>query len=201
MKTLLVGVVSTLTLCVSVICAQDPLPSWNDTGPKKAIVDFVEKVTKNGSPDFVKPEERIATFDNDGTLWCEQPFYFQLAFAVDRVKALAPQHPEWEQKEPFKSLLAGDMKGFVATGEKGALEIMAATHSGMTTDEFNAIVKDWIKTARHPKFNRAYNELVYQPMLELLAYMRANGTTTKEEEKEESKYEKTSGYLLVRYRT
>ncbi len=155
--------------------AQDPLPSWNDTAPKKAIVALVEKVTKEGSPDLVPPNERIATFDNDGTLWAEQPFYFQLAFAIDRVKELAPKHPDWKTKEPFASLLKGDMKGVMASGEKGLLQIVAATHTGMTTDEFNVIVKDWIKTARHPKYHRPYNECVYQPMLELLAYLRANG--------------------------
>jgi phosphoglycolate phosphatase-like HAD superfamily hydrolase len=158
--------------------AQDPLPSWNDTAPKKAIVSFVEKITKEGSPDFVPPNERIATFDNDGTLWAEQPFYFQLSFAIDRVKALAPKHPEWKTKEPFASVLKNDVKGLMAQGEKGLLQIVAATHTGMTTDEFNGIVKDWIKSARHPKYDRPYNECVYQPMLELLAYLRANGFKT-----------------------
>jgi phosphoglycolate phosphatase-like HAD superfamily hydrolase len=157
---------------------QDLLPSWNDTVPKKAIVAFVERVTKEGSSDFVPPNERIATFDNDGTLWCEQPIYFQVAFALDRVKALAPQHPEWKAKEPFASLLKGDAKGVVASGEKGLLEIMAVTHTGMTTDEFNGIVKEWIRDARHPKYKRPYNECVYQPMLELLAYLRGNGFKT-----------------------
>jgi phosphoserine phosphatase len=156
----------------------DPLPSWNDGQAKQAITSFVTRVTKEGSADFVKPVERIAVFDNDGTLWCEQPMYFQLLFAIDRVKALAPQHPEWKEKEPFKSLLAGDHKGFAATGEKGLLEIVAVTHSGMTTDEFSQIVKDWIKTARHPKYQRPYNRCVYQPMLELLAYLRASGFKT-----------------------
>ncbi len=156
----------------------DPLPSWNDSPSKSAITAFVAKVTKDGSPDFVKPEDRIAVFDNDGTLWCEQPLYFQLLFALDRVKALAPQHPEWNDTEPFKSVLAGDMKGLAATGEKGLVEIMMATHSSMTTDEFNQIVKDWIKTARHPRFHRPYTSLAYQPMLELLTYLRANGFKT-----------------------
>ena len=157
---------------------QDPLTSWNDGASKKAIVEFVAKATKQGSPDFVKPEERIAVFDNDGTLWCEQPMYFQFAFAIDRVKALAPQHPEWKEKEPFKSLLAGDMKGFSASGEKGVLELVMATHAGMTTDEFSKIVDDWITTAKHPKTGKLYTEMVYQPMLELLAYLRANGFKT-----------------------
>src|SRR5262245_44192783 len=130
------------------LLAQDPLPSWNETGPRKAILAFVAKVTKQGSADFVAPAERIATFDNDGTLWAEQPMYFQLAFALDRVKALAPSHPEWKTKEPFQSLLAGDVKGALAGGEKAIVEILAATHTGMTTDEFAATVKDWVKSAR-----------------------------------------------------
>ncbi len=158
--------------------AQDPLPSWNDTAPKKAIVAFVEKVTKEGSPDFVPVPERIATFDNDGTLWAEQPMYFQLAFTLDRVKALAPQHPEWKTKEPFASLLKGDLKAALAGGEKGLLEMMAATHTGMTTEEFSKSVSDWISTAKHPKTGKLYTEMVYQPMLELLDYLRANGFKT-----------------------
>jgi phosphoglycolate phosphatase-like HAD superfamily hydrolase len=158
--------------------AQDPLSSWNDGPTKQAIVAFVEKVTKEGSPDFVPPEERTATFDNDGTLWCEQPMYFQLFFAVDRVKALAPKHPEWKTKEPFASLLKGDLKGALAGGERAMLEIIVATHAGMTTAEFEQIVKDWIATAKHPKFKRPYTECVYQPMVELLAYLRANGFKT-----------------------
>ena len=158
--------------------AQDLLPSWNDTAPKKAIVAFVERVTKQGSPDFVPPAERIATFDNDGTLWAEQPMYVQMAFALDRVKALAPQHPEWKDKQPFKAVLEGDMKTFAESGERGLLELVVATHAGMTADEFAKIVTDWLATARHPRFNRPYTELVYQPMLELLAYLRANGFKT-----------------------
>jgi hypothetical protein len=158
--------------------AQDPLPSWNDTAPKKSIVSFVEKVSKEGSPDFVPVAERIATFDNDGTLWCEQPLYFQLLFALDRVKTLAPQHPEWKTKEPFASLLKGDVKGALAGGEKAIVEIIAVTHSGMTTEEFEKIVSDWIATAQHPKFKRLLTECVYQPMIELLAYLRANGFKT-----------------------
>jgi phosphoglycolate phosphatase-like HAD superfamily hydrolase len=176
MKNYLIAV--SAVLLATRVYAQDTLPSWNDTAPKKAIVDFVEKVTKEGSPDFVPANERIATFDNDGTLWAEQPFYFQLSFAIDRVKALAPKHPEWKTKEPFASVLKNDVKGLMAQGEKGLLQIVAATHTGMTTDEFNGIVKDWIKTARHPKYDRPYNECVYQPMLELLAYLRANGFKT-----------------------
>ncbi len=156
----------------------DPLPSWNDSPAKQAIVDFVAKVTKEGTSDFVPPEKRIATFDNDGTLWCEQPLYFQLLFALDRVKALAPQHPEWKTKEPFASLLKGDIKGALAGGEKAMLQIVAATHAGMSTEDFEKIVTDWIATAKHPKFKQPYTECVYQPMVELLAYLRANGFKT-----------------------
>jgi phosphoglycolate phosphatase-like HAD superfamily hydrolase len=158
--------------------AADPLASWNDGPAKKSITDFVAKVTKEGSPDFVPSEQRIATFDNDGTLWCEQPLYFQLLFALDRVKALAPQHPEWKTKEPFASLLKGDVKGALAGGERAMVEIIMVTHAGMTTAEFEKIVKDWIATAKHPKFKRPYTECVYQPMIELLAYLRANGFKT-----------------------
>jgi phosphoglycolate phosphatase-like HAD superfamily hydrolase len=158
--------------------AQEPLPSWNDTAPRKAIVAFVERVTKEGSPDFVPPPERVATFDNDGTLWVEQPIYIQLVFALDRVKALAPQHPEWKDKEPFASLLKGDLKGALSGGEAAIFQIVTVTHSGMTTDEFEKIVGDWIATARHPKTGKLYTEMVYQPMLELLAYLRANGFKT-----------------------
>ena len=158
--------------------ARDPLPSWNDTASKKAIVAFVEKVTKTGSPDFVPVAERIATFDNDGTLWAEQPMYFQLAFALDRVKVLAPTHPEWKDKEPFASLLKGDLKGALAGGEPAIGQIVMATHAGMTSDEFEKLVRDWVATARHPKTGRLFTEMVYQPMLELLAYLRANGFKT-----------------------
>jgi phosphoglycolate phosphatase-like HAD superfamily hydrolase len=160
------------------VYAQDPLPSWNDTAPKKAIIAFVEKVTKEGSPDFVRPEKRIATFDNDGTLWAEQPIYFQFAFAIDRVKALAPQHPEWKKQQPSAAVLSGDKKALLASGQKGLMQIMAVSHSGMTTEEFAKIVAPWFATARHPRFNRPYTDLVYQPMLELLAYLRANGFKT-----------------------
>jgi phosphoglycolate phosphatase-like HAD superfamily hydrolase len=141
-------------------------------------VAFVEKVTKEGSPDFVPVPERIATFDNDGTLWAEQPMYFQLFFALDRVKALAPQHPEWKDKEPFASLLKGDVKGALAGGEKAIAEIVMVTHTGMTTEEFEHIVKDWIATAKHPETGKLYTDMIYQPMLELLAYLRQNGFKT-----------------------
>ena len=156
----------------------DPLPSWNDGATKKSITDFVARVTTQGGADFVPAEQRIATFDNDGTLWTEQPYYFQLAFAFDRVKAMAPQHPEWKTKQPFKALLDKDMKALGASGEKGLLQIVAATHTGMTTEVFAKEVLDWMATARHPRFNRPYNSLVFQPMLELLAYLRANGFKT-----------------------
>ncbi|MGA8968187.1 MAG: HAD family hydrolase [Pseudolabrys sp.] len=156
----------------------DPLPSWNDGKAKQSILDFVAAVTREGSPDFVPARQRVATFDNDGTLWVEQPIYTQLAFAFDRVKALAPMHPEWANQQPFKAVLDGDMKAVAAAGERGAVELVMVSHSGMTTAEFERIVKDWISTARHPRFKRPYTELVYQPMLEVLAYLRANGFKT-----------------------
>ncbi len=167
-----------LAFTTTVAQATDPLPLWNDGLAKKSITEFVAKVTKEGSPDFVPPAERIAVFDNDGTLWAEQPMYFQLAFALDRVRALAPQHPEWKDKEPFASLLKGDLKGALAGGEPAIFQIVMATHTGMTTEEFEKIVKDWLATAKHPKTKRPYTEMVYQPMLELLAYLRANGFKT-----------------------
>jgi len=178
MKCLLMKILLALTLLANTAFAADPMPSWNDTAPKKAIVAFVEKVTKPGSPDFVPVPERIAVFDNDGTLWSEQPMYFQFLFALDRVKTLAPQHPEWKDKEPFASLLKGDVKGALAGGDRALLEIVMATHAGMTTAEFEQIVKNWIVTAKHPVTKRPFTEMVYQPMLELLAYLRANGFKT-----------------------
>jgi phosphoserine phosphatase len=158
--------------------SSDLLPSWNDGTAKKAITDFVAKVTKEGGPDYVPIPERIAVFDNDGTLWSEQPMYVQMVFAFDRVKALAPQHPEWKEKQPFKAALEGDMKTLLASGEEGLIELMVATHAGMTTDEFAEIVKDWLATAKNPKTKRSYTEMVFQPMIELMAYMRANGFKT-----------------------
>jgi phosphoserine phosphatase len=158
--------------------AADFLPSWNEGASKARVVHFVQSVTDPTSKQYVPPAERIAVFDNDGTLWSEQPMYFQLAFILDRVKALAPQHPEWRTQEPFKSVLAGDMAGVAKAGEHGLLELMAATHAGMTTDEFRSIVSDWLATARHPRFKRPYTELTYAPMKELLAYLRANGFKT-----------------------
>jgi phosphoserine phosphatase len=156
----------------------DPLPSWNDGQVKQAIVKFVQAVSERGGAQYVAPEARIATFDNDGTLWSEQPNYFQGIFAFERVKALAPKHPEWKTRQPFKGILEDDMKAVAAAGEKGIAEVVAATHSGMTTDEFAQIVKEWLAQAKHPRFNRGYWEVVYQPMLELLAYLRANGFKT-----------------------
>ncbi len=162
--------------CITTIArAADPLPSWKDGPAKQSIITFVEKVTTPGLPDFVPVPERIATFDNDGTLWCEKPLPVQLYFALDRVKVLAPQHPEWKQKEPFASLLKGDMKTALAGGDHALLELVMSTHTGMTTVEFEQIVKDWIAAAKHPKTGRLYTEMVYQPMLEVLAYLRANG--------------------------
>ena len=158
--------------------AADPLPSWNDGPAKKAILDFVIRTTTHGSKDFVPEDERIATFDNDGTLWIEQPMYTQMAFALDRVNQLASQHPEWKETQPFQAALAGDMKTVAASGERGLMEIIMATHAGMTTDEFEKTMKDWLPTAKHPRFKRPYTECVYQPMLELLALLRANGFKT-----------------------
>jgi hypothetical protein len=164
--------------CALQALAADPLPSWNDGPAKQSIITFVEKVTTPGSPDFVPVPERIATSDNDGTLWCEKPLPVQVYFALDRVKTLAPQHPEWQTKEPFASILKGDPKGLMAGGERGVVELFMATHAGNTTVEFEQIVKDWITTAKHPKTGKLYTEMVYQPMLEVLAYLRANGFKT-----------------------
>jgi len=156
----------------------DPLPSWNDGPRKRAILDFVAKVTKEGGPDFVPVAERIAVFDNDGTLWAEQPMYFQFLFAVDRIRALAPQHPEWKTTEPFASVLRGDIHAALAGGEHAIHKLIAATHAGLTTDEFDQVVKQWLATARHPTTGQPYTSMVYQPMLELLEHLRANGLKT-----------------------
>ena len=170
---------SVSNLSVRPITAQtDPLPSWNDTAAKKNIESFVDCVTKEGGPDFVPQEQRIATFDNDGTLWVESPIYTQIAFAFDRVKEMAPQHPEWKTTQPFKGILEGDMKAVAASGEKGIVEITVATSTGMTSAEFQKSVSDWIAKAHDRKFNKPYNELIYQPMVELLAYLRSNGFKT-----------------------
>ena len=156
----------------------DPLPSWNDNSVKSDIIDFVARVTTNGSPDYVAPQDRVATFDNDGTLWVEKPLYTSFVFIIDRVKAVSNQHPEWKAKEPFKSALDGNTKKLLSYGEKGAAALVTATHSGMTTVEFNDIASNWLKTARHPRFKRPYTDLTYKPMIELLHYLRANGFVT-----------------------
>jgi phosphoserine phosphatase len=158
--------------------ASSHLASWKEGPAKEAILDFVAAVTDPGSPDFVPESERIATFDNDGTLWSEKPIYFQLLFAIDRVKALAGEHPEWQENQPFKGVLEDDLEAVAATGVPGLLELVMASHAGMTTVEFEELVKDWLATARHPELDRPYTELVYQPMLELLDYLRANGFKT-----------------------
>jgi phosphoglycolate phosphatase-like HAD superfamily hydrolase len=172
------AVAALLVAPAAALAQSEPLPSWNDTAPKAAIVEFVEKVSKEGSPDFVPKPERIAVFDNDGTLWIEHPMYVQLAFALDRVKAEAPNHPEWATTQPFQAVLEGDMKALAAGGEKGLVELIMATHADMTVTQFQEIVTDWIANARDPRFKKPYTELVYQPMLELLAYLRANGFKT-----------------------
>jgi hypothetical protein len=171
---------ATVAFCVSncSLGQADPLPSWNDTAPKKAILAFVAKVTADGTPDFVPAEQRIATFDNDGTLWVEQPMYVQLAFIMDRVKQLALEHPEWQTSQPFKGVLDGDMKAVAASGEKGLMQLMVATHSGMSVAAFQKTVTEWLATAQQPKFKRKYTQCIYQPMLELLAYLRENGFKT-----------------------
>ena len=160
------------------LAQSDPLPSWNDTANKQAILSFVQAVTTEGSPDFVAPSERVAVFDNDGTLWVESPIYTQLVFAMDRVRALAPDHPEWATTQPFQAVLENDFAALSAAGEKGLIELIMATHAGMSTDAFEAVVTEWTTTARDGRFKRPYTELVYQPMLELLAYLRANGFET-----------------------
>jgi phosphoglycolate phosphatase-like HAD superfamily hydrolase len=167
-----------LAFAATAVRAADALPSWNEGATKASIVAFVRAVTDKSGKDFVPVPQRIATFDNDGTLWAEQPLPFQLFFALDRVKAMAPQHPEWKDKEPFASLLKGDVKGALAGGERAMVEIIMVTHAGMTTDEFEKVVKDWIATARHPTTKRLYSEMAYQPMLEVLRYLRANGFKT-----------------------
>ena len=189
MRRLKVSALLAAAACAAVACGVSDAPSphfdaspkldnWKDGPAKSAIEDFVGRVTRSDGPEFVRPAERIAVFDNDGTLWAEQPMYFQLAFALDRVKQLAPQHPEWRSKQPFKGILEGNPKALEAGGERGIQEVMAAAHAGVTTDEFSAIVKEWIRTATHPTLKRPYTEVVYRPMLELLAYLRSNGFKT-----------------------
>jgi phosphoserine phosphatase len=182
-RTRLVPVATFLFFLASAFAARalaqsDPLPSWNDGAAKQSILTFVQKSTTPGTPDFVSTEQRIATFDNDGTLWSEQPMYVQLAFVLARVKQLAPAHPEWKTTQPFQAVLQGDVKAVAASGEAGLMKLFAATCTGMTTAEFEKTVTDWLSTARHPKFKLPYTECIYQPMLELLAYLRANGFKT-----------------------
>ncbi len=172
-----ITLVSQMTVS-SAVRADDALPSWNDGPSKSAIIEFVQAVTDKTGSRYVPPEERIATFDNDGTLWPSHPTYAQLAFAMDRIKALAPKHPEWKTKQPFKAVLDNDLKALAAAGEHGLVELVMASHAGMSTTEFEAIVTDWFAKARHPRFKRRYTELAYQPMLELLAYLRGNGFKT-----------------------
>ena len=176
-RSFLVGTIAGISLPALTSSARaqgDALPSWNDGPAKQSILDFVLRTTTVGSRDWIPVPERIATFDNDGTLWTEQPMYFQVMFAMDRVRAMAGRHPQWRTQEPFKSVLANDRDALAALGEKGLLEIVAATHTGLTTEEFRQIVLDWLATARHPRFKRPYTDLVFQPMLELLALLRAN---------------------------
>jgi phosphoglycolate phosphatase-like HAD superfamily hydrolase len=174
----LLGVVMTLAGIRTAAAQTDPLPSWNEGAAKQSIVKFVQAVTDAAGSQHVPPAARIAVFDNDGTLWSEQPTYFQAFFAFDRVRALAPKHPEWKTRQPFKGILENDMKAVAAAGEKGLVEVLAATHAEMTTDEFAETVREWVGRARHPRFQRPYTDLVFQPMLELLAYLRANGFKT-----------------------
>jgi hypothetical protein len=178
MKHLASGLAVALALAAPAMADDDPLPSWNDGDTKNAIIAFVESVTTEGSDTFVDEDERIATFDNDGTLWVEHPMYTQLAFAFDRVKAMADDHPEWKTTQPFQAVLEGDMKALGAAGDKGLLEIVGATHSGMSTEDFETITSDWLATAKHPRFDKLYTELVYQPMLELIDYLQGNDFET-----------------------
>ena len=179
MKTVKVSLILSFGCCLFMGCAAtDPLPSWNEGVAKEAIVTFVEKTTTPGSPDFVQEQERIAVFDNDGTLWSEQPMYFQLAFVLDRLQELLPEHPEWKTTQPYKAALGNDLKTLHTYGEEGLIQLLMATHAGMTTDEFEQIAKDWLATAKHPRFNHPYTECIYQPMLEVIDYLQANGFET-----------------------
>ena len=179
MKNIKIALILSLA-CLSLMgCSTpDPLPSWNEGLAKEAVIEFVKKTTSAGSSDFVEEADRIAVFDNDGTLWAEQPMYFQLAFVLERLVQLAPQHPEWKTEQPFRAALENDMKTLHTYGEEGLIKLLMATHAGMTTDEFEQIATDWLATARHPRFNRPYTECVYQPMLELIDYLQANGFET-----------------------
>ena len=175
MKSLIGFVLSIWLMGISVA---SPLPSWNDGPTKQAITSFVDKTTKQGSPDFIEPEKRIAVFDNDGTLWSEQPLYVQIAFMVDRIRDLAKDHPEWKNQQPFKAVLEGDVKALMSSGEKGLIELVGATQAGMSVDEFHDLVQQWLATAKHPQTGRLYTDMVYQPMVELLAYLREHGYKT-----------------------
>lgn len=182
-KILMVTVVSwglLLTGCESAPdkAENDPLPSWNHGATKTAITDFVARVTKEGGPDYVPVADRIATFDNDGTLWVEQPNYTEAIFVNDRIERLAAQHPEWRTKQPFAAVLNHDMKALAASGEKGMVELLVVTHTGMTTEQFDQTVTDWIAQARHPRFKRPFTQCIYQPMVEVLNYLRAHGFKT-----------------------
>lgn len=173
------GIATSLVLIMlATLASADPLPTWNDGASKRAIIDFVVTTTTPTSASFIPPAERIAVFDNDGTLWGEQPYYYQLAFALDRVRVLAPKHPEWQTEQPFRAALEGDLKTLFGGGEEALLKLVMASHAGNTTEEFDSIVRDWIAKARHPQTGRRYTEMVYQPMLELLGYLRANGYKT-----------------------
>lgn len=174
----LIAGICVLFLSATAALADDSLPSWNDGPSKQAIISFVEAVTSPSNPDYIPLSERIAVFDNDGTLWSEQPAYFQLFFAIDRIKELAPSHPEWKTQQPYQAVLEGDMKALMQSGEKGLFELVMATHAGMTTDEFADVVQKWIKTAEHPTLHKPFTKLVFQPMLELLSYLRVKGFKT-----------------------
>jgi phosphoserine phosphatase len=177
-RAFLLALLIVLGTAAGAVCQSDPLPSWNEGGSKKAIIDFVARVTKDGSADFVPVEERIATFDNDGTLWTEQPMYVELAFSLQEVGKMAPQHPDWQTTQPFAAVLHNDMKALAASGDEGMIKLFIATHTGMTEEQFEGTASAWLATAEHPRFHRLYTQCVYQPMLELLAYLRANGFKT-----------------------
>src|SRR5439155_18165580 len=167
-----------LLFLLATLASADPLPSWNDGPARQRIVEFVTKVTTAGHPEFVPLAERIATFDNDGTLWNDTPTYVQLVFTIARVKSLAPQHPDWRDRQPFKAAMEDDLKTLSSLGLPAILELGAVSNAGLTTEEFDRLVRDWLATARHPRFKRPYTELVYLPMLELLAHLRKNGFKT-----------------------
>jgi len=179
MKIFKTALIASFVCCTLMGCAvTDPLPSWNEGATKESIIEFIEKTTSPGSDDFVEEQDRIAVFDNDGTLWAEQPMYFQLAFVRDRLHQLAYRHPEWKTTQPFKAALEKDMETLHKYGEEGLIELLMETHSGMTTEQFESIANAWLSIARHPRYNQLYTDCVYQPMLELIAYLQANGFQT-----------------------